>query len=307
MTGPVTEPPESPIRTQTFPAQGPLELDVNLTNGRVEIQLTADEAEASETFVEVRHQPDSAAPWSEGVSNLLSWVSERFGDQLGSELRSTPAEALRQTRIELTGNRLVVRAPKALPLRNIPLAVTLRAAAGSHVSVRSGSANVTVTGACGRADIMTGTGEVRLDRAEGAAVVRTGSGAIRLGPVPSGLQLHTSSGDVEVSSLAGSATVGTGTGDVWLGTCSGEILARSGSGDLSVADAAEGSIDLITGSGEIRIAVRPGVAAEIDLTSSSGKVNSELDVTAEPPGGEVPLHITARSGSGDAVVTRAVR
>lgn len=304
MTRAVTEQPETLIRTQTFPAQGPLELDVNVTAGRVEIRLGSEE---TETLVEVRHEPDSAAPWSEGVSHLLSWVSERFGDQLGADLRSSPAEALRQTRIELTGNRLVVRAPKAMPLRNVPLAIIVRAAEGSHVAVRSGSANVTVTGAGGRADVTTGTGEVRLDRADGAVVVRTGSGPVRLGPVTAGLQLRTGSGDVEIASLAGATTVGTGTGDIWLGACSGEVLARSGSGNLSVADAAQGSLDLITGSGEVRIGVRPGVAAEIDLTSSAGTVTSELDVAAEPPADEVPLRITARTGSGDAVLTRAVQ
>jgi Putative adhesin len=299
----MTEQPEHElVRAETFPAEGPLELDVSLTVGRIDVQLTAEDGEA---LVELRHTPNVAQPWAEGVSNLLNWVSDRFGDQFGGELRGTPAEAVRQARIEQTGNRLVVRAPKALPLRNIPLAVTVRAPAGSQLAVRAGSADVTVTGPCGRADVMTGAGEVQLDRADGPAIVRTGSGAIRLGPTPSGLQLRTGSGDVEASSVSGSATLATGTGDVWLGAAAGEILARSGSGDLSVADAASGSLELITGSGKIRIGVRPGVTAEVDLTSSAGKVSSELDLDTEPPEGDVPLHIRARTGSGTAAITRA--
>jgi hypothetical protein len=301
------QPEEELVRTQTFPVDGPVDLDVSITLGRVEIDLTADNAEGTTARVEVRHEPDIREPWAQGMASLLNWVSERFGDQFGGELRGSPAEAVQQTRIELTGNRLVVHAPKALPLRNVPLAVRVHAPAGTHVEVRAGSADVTVTGASGRADVMTGSGEVKLDRIDGAAIVRTGSGAIRLGPALSGLQLRTGSGDVEASSLAGSATLATGTGDIWLGAAAGQIMARSGSGDLSVADAASGSLELITGSGEIRVGVRPGVSAEVDLTSSAGKVSSELDLDLEPPEDEVPLQVRARTGSGAAVITRAAQ
>lgn len=295
---------EELIRTETFDAEGPLDLDVSVPVGRVEVELVDD----GDTWVEVRHNPDLSEPWAQGVSNLLSWVSERFGDQLGGEpLRGTPAEAVHQARIEKTGKRLVVRAPKALPLRNTPLGVKVHAPSGSSLEVRAGSADVSVTGKCGRADVLTGAGEVRLEEAQGAATIRTGSGAIRLGPTPAGLQLRTGSGDVEAASLSGTATLVTGTGDVWLGVSAGEVMARSGSGDLTVAEAVSGKLELITGSGELRIGVRQGVAAEVDLTSSAGKVSSELDVEFERPDTEVPLKIRARTGMGSAVITRATR
>lgn len=294
---------EELVRTETFTAEGTLDLDISVTIGEIDVDLT----ELDEVVVEVRHVPGGGQPWAEGVTNLLNWVSDRFGDQFGTDLRGTPAEAVQQTRIEQTGRRLVVRAPKPLPLRNIPLAVSVRAPAGSSLEIRAGSADVTVTGPCGRADVLTGSGEVKLDRADGAATVRTGSGGVRLGPTLAGLQLRTGSGDVEASSLSGTATLVTGTGDVWLGAAAGEIMARSGSGDLSVAEAARGSLELITGSGEIRIGVRPGVAAEVDLSSGSGKVSSELDVELEPPEGDVPLKIRARTGMGAAVITRATQ
>lgn len=294
---------EELVRTQAFPVEGALELDVSVAIGRVEIKLDAGE----EALVEVRHAPSGQPSWADGVTGVLNWVSERFGEGLGTDLTGSPADAVEQVRVELTGKRLAVRAPKALPLRHIPLAVKVHAPAGSNVEVRTASADVTVTGAAGRADIVTGSGEVTLDRADGAATVRTASGPIRLGPALSGLELRTGSGDVEVSSLSGSVTLATGTGDIWLGATSGEILVRSGSGDLSVAEAASGKLDLITGSGEIRVGVRPGVAAEIDLSSSAGKVSSELDVAMEAPEGEIPLQVRARTGSGAAIVTKAAQ
>ncbi|MEV6871966.1 DUF4097 family beta strand repeat-containing protein [Amycolatopsis sp. NPDC051128] len=289
------------VRIDEFDTDVPLELDVGVTIGRVEIVLEGD----SGARVELRHDQGEQQPWVAGVNSLLSWVGERFGDQLGVDPAASPAEAVRQSRIEKLGNRLVVQAPKAWQLRNVALAVKVRAPAGSHVEVRAGAADVTVSGSAGRVDLLTGSGEVKLDRADGSATVRTGSGGIKLGPTLGGLQLRSGSGNVEASSLAGSATLATGTGDVWLGAVSGEVMARTGSGDLSVADAASGTLDLITGSGEVRVGIRGGTSAEVDLTSSGGRVSSELDVSDTAPEGGVKLKVRARTGSGNAVVTRA--
>ncbi|WP_410675728.1 DUF4097 family beta strand repeat-containing protein [Amycolatopsis sp. cmx-4-68] len=289
------------VRIDEFETDVPLELDVSVTIGRVEVVLDGD----SGARVELRHDQGEQQPWVAGVNSLLSWVGERFGDQLGVDPAASPAEAVRQSRIEKLGNRLVVQAPKAWQLRNVALAVKVHAPAGSHVEVRAGAADVTVTGSAGRVDLLTGSGEVKLDRADGSATIRTGSGGIKLGPTLGGLQLRSGSGHVEASSIAGSATLATGTGDVWLGAVSGEVMARTGSGDLSVADAGSGSLDLITGSGEVRIGIRSGTAAEVDLTSSGGRVSSELDVAETAPEGGVKLKVRARTGSGNAVVTRA--
>ncbi|MGW4485493.1 DUF4097 family beta strand repeat-containing protein [Amycolatopsis sp. NPDC004368] len=289
------------FRSQEFEADGPLELDVGVTIGRVELVLDRE----SGARVELRHDAGEQPPWVSGVNNLLSWVGERFGDQLGVTADASPADAVAQARIEKTGNRIVVRAAKAWQLRNVPVAVTVHAPKGSHVEVRAGAADVTVTGTAGRADILTGSGEVTLEAADGAAVVRTGTGRVKLGPTPAGLQLRTGSGSVEAAAVSGSATLATGTGNVWLGSVAGDVMARTGSGDLSVAEAASGSVDLITGSGEVRIGIRRGVAAEVELASSAGRVHSELAVSDVPPEAGATLRVRARTGTGNALVTRA--
>lgn len=294
---------EKTVRIEDFEADGPIEIDVSVTIGRVTVELT----EESGVHAEVKRDGGEQEPWVNGMTSLLSWVGERFGDQLGTDPRTSVDDAVRQTRIEKLGNRLVVQAPKAWQLRNVPLTVTVRAPAGSHLEVRAGAADVLVTGSAGRADILTGSGEVGLERADGSAIIRTGTGDIKLGPTLSGLQLRTGSGHVEAASVGGSATVATGTGNVWLGAVAGEVLARTGSGDLSVADAASGSLELTTGSGEIRVGIRGGVKAEIDLTSNVGEVSSELDVADNAPAGGVALKVRARTGTGNAVVTSAAQ
>ncbi|MEV6912302.1 DUF4097 family beta strand repeat-containing protein [Amycolatopsis sp. NPDC051071] len=302
MTEETTPAGEESVRIEDFEADGPIEIDVNLAVGRVTIELSDEPG----IRAEVRRDGGEQQPWVDGMTSLLSWVGERFGDQLGGTQGTSVDDAVAQTRIEKIGNRLVVHAPKAWQLKNIPLGVTVRAPAGSHLEVRAGAADVTVSGSAGRADILTGAGKVGLERADGSAIVRTGTGDIKLGPTLSGLQLRTGSGHVEASSVSGSASVATGTGDVWLGAVAGDVLARTGSGDLSVADAASGSLELNTGSGEVRVGIRGGVRAEVDLSSTTGSVSSELEVAESAPS-DVSLKVRARTGTGNAVVTSAAQ
>jgi hypothetical protein len=290
---------EAVVRQQSFDVDGPIEVDLAVGAGRIEVRLV----EEPGAHVEVRHDPGAGTAWMAGVSSVLTWFNGQFGDQLGE---TSPGEAVRQTRIDLTGGRLVVRAPKALPLRTVPLSVTVRAPAGSHVTTHSGSANVTVTGGAGRIDLQTGSGEISADRAEGTASVHTGSGTVRLGPMHGGLRARTGTGDVEVTALAGPTSLFTGSGDVWLGAVAGDVMARTGSGDLTVADATAGQIELQTGSGNIRVGVHAGSPAEVDLSSATGAARSELVLTDSRPEGSPTLRIRGRTASGSAIISPAV-
>lgn len=288
------------VRTESFDVDGPLDIDVSLATGRITIMLV-DEPGAS---VEIRHDPDAGNAWMQGFTNILNWVQEQFG---GGEhtVDDLPAVAVREARVDLIDRRLVVHAPKR-ELRSVPLAVTVRASSGSSLDLRNASADVTVTGAADRVRVHSGSGDVSLDRADGPAEIHTGSGALRLGPMLGGLNARSGSGEIEVSSVGGQTTVITGTGDVWLGAVQASISARTGSGDLTVADAASGDLELVTGSGDIRVGVRSGTSAQIDLVSGSGQARSELDVSDRPPAGGPQLRLRGRTNSGNAVVTAAV-
>src|SRR5256885_1903156 len=144
------------VRQQSFEAGGPVELDLGVGSGRIEVRLSGENT----VDVEVRHDPASAGPLSQGVSSLLNWLGGQFADQVGDV---SPAEAIRQTRIDLTAGRLVVHTPKTLPLRTVPVAIIVHAPAGSHVTAHSGSANVTVTGAAGRLELETRSGDINAD------------------------------------------------------------------------------------------------------------------------------------------------
>jgi hypothetical protein len=298
---------ENVVRRQSFDTEGPVELDLGIGGGGVTVRLVDEPG----VHVEIRHDPEAASPWAQGMTNLMSWVSTQFGGQLGQFAEAVPegssadAEAVRQTRVDYTAGRLVVRTPKDIQLRNVPILVSVQAPVGSHVEARTGSGDVTVNGAAGRLNLHTGSGRISADQAESTVHVDTGSGTVRLGPMAAGLRAKTGSGDVEITAIGGASTVVTGSGDVWLGAVTGDVLARTGSGRVTIANAASGELELHTGSGAIHVGVRQGSPAEVDLSSGSGEARSDLDLTTSPPESKPPLRIRGRTGSGNAVVTAA--
>lgn len=286
-----------PVATRTFDADGPIEMTVTIGSGVIEVHLVDEPGVA----VSVRHDPDSASPWVEGLSSLVTWFSGQLGEPTPADV---PAEAVRQTKIEFGGGRLTVRTPHQASLRGVPVAVSIRAPLGSHLTSRSGSASITVTGQAGRVEAATTGGSIDVEAASGAHLT-TGSGSIRVGKSGSGLRARTSSGAVEATEISGPSSVSTGGGAVWLGAVTNDVLVRTGTGDITIADAASGQLELTTGSGDLRIGVRPGSPAEVDLSSGSGEARSELPLSDERPDGPCALRISGRTGSGSALITLA--
>jgi hypothetical protein len=290
---------EPEVRHEQFAHPGACTVDVELGAGHVDVSLDAD----GEVRVELRRDTAANHPWAAGMSGLLGWVGSAFGGQLP---RVEPDEAIRQTRVELSGSRLSVQAPSSPPLKMVPLAVSVHAPADSTVDVRSGAADVAVHGCAGAVTSTGGSGTVTVEQCLGRASVRTGSGTVRLGEVTGHLQVRGGSGDVEVSRVHADASVITGSGNARLGTVEADLLLRTGSGDLTVEDAARGRIELSTGSGDIRVGVRSGRLAAVDL-SSAGRARSELDVSDTAPDETSELTISGRSGSGDVLLATASR
>ncbi|HEU0086385.1 MAG TPA: hypothetical protein VFQ77_01810 [Pseudonocardiaceae bacterium] len=302
------------VRQQDFECEGPVEISVEILCGRLDVHLVEDTAAQGAVSVQVRPDPTGSPVWSAGLTGLLTWLGGQAGVTAPGDLA---AEAVHRTAIDFTEQRLTVRTPRDTPIRAIPLAMQVTAPAGSAVRARSGSADVTVDGVADWLDIATGSGEVRAQRCTGTADLRTGSGDVRLGPVLGPLRVRTGSGTVDVVSLDGpesadstaaadrAGSVQTGSGNVRLGAVARDLSVRTGSGDLIVVDASAGRFELLSGSGQLRVGIHPGVRAEVDISSGSGQARSDLPLGGPPPEGEVRLRVRARTGSGNALVTAA--
>jgi hypothetical protein len=296
------------VHHQHFDCTEPIEISVELGGGRLDVQLAEGSAGAGTVSVQIRPDPVSRLPWSAGIGGLLGWLGEQTGATAPGELAT---EATRCTMIDFTGRRLTVRTPRDAPLSTVPLTIAVTAPAGSSVTARSESADITADGTADRFDASTGSGQVRAQRCIGTVDIRTGSGDVRLGSALGALRVRTGSGVVDVIAMDGPVTpdradtVQTGSGDVRLGAVARNVTARSGSGDIAVVDASAGRLELTSGSGQLRVGIHAGVLAELDVSSGAGQARSDLPVGGPPGDRTAVLQVRARTGSGDALVTSA--
>jgi hypothetical protein len=236
-------------------------------------------------------------------------ASEAPGGRSEFDLGELAAAAVRATELTWSesGRRLLVRSPSGMPLRMVPLVLTVRAPAGSRVTLHTGSGEITVTGRSGTARADAGSGDITLDRVGGDLNLTTGSGGASVRAVSGRTSAKTGSGTLVLDALDGPAEVQSGSGSVRLGTIRADLSARASSGDVTIDNAEAGRLDLTTGSGDVRIGVHAGAAAELDVRSGSGRARSELTVSdTAPTGAATALHIHGRTGSGNVLVTRAL-
>lgn len=295
-------------RQQSWPVQGPAELELSVDVGRIRVQLDEQVGDggAQEVRVEVRHDPAAGGTWSQGLSGLLNWLGGPSGEP-GGDLERLAAEAVQATEITWseTGRRLVVRSTSELPMRVVPIAVTVSAPPGSRLAARAGSGDVRVTGSAGWTAVRTGSGDVRVAAVNGEADITTGSGDVELGPISGRTRIRTGSGAVALARAGGPTEIKASSGDVTVGEVDADLGVRTGSGEVSVADARSGQLDLTTGSGGLRIGVHAGTGAELDLSSGSGKARSDVELRSVAPEQAPVLRVRGRTGSGDVLVTRA--
>lgn len=295
---------------------GPATIDLALDAGAVRVHLTGDADDGTDTVrARVEADPDAGAGWLRGLSGLLGLLggvgglggpAGADGPRSGEE-RAAAAVAATTLEWDADARRLVVRGPRELALRGVPLAVTVRAPVDSVLRVRAGAARVGVEGRAGEVTVH-GTGEVVLDEVGGRTDLRCGAGEVRVGRLAGPLRMTGGAGGVHLDHVLAPAEITTGAGRVRLGEVRADVAVRAAAGDVDVADAVAGDLEIGTGVGSLRIGVHPGVDARVTLRASVGRVRSDLPVRSdrpEHPGGGPPLRVRARTGAGDVTVTTA--
>lgn len=289
--------PETGARTEVFACDGPVEIDVNMRNGLLDVRAT----DVPGIRVRLSIVRGDAPRWELGLENALERMSAGEYRPSGAE-----AHALGESEVSFSDarRRLQVRTPRSF--RRFGIGVRVEVPEGSQLAARLHRGSVATSGVLTALRAATGSGDIAVERVNGDVVAATGSGDLRFEHVSGRLRASSGSGRIEVDDLEGDgARVKTGNGDVRLGIVRSDVQVRTGSGRVGVSEAASGRIDLVTGSGDVSVAVRPGISAEIDLASGSGQARSELDVADRPPAKAPAVRVRARTGSGDAVVTRS--
>jgi hypothetical protein len=208
--------------------------------------------------------------------------------------------------IALKGRELVVEVPQKLRLFRFPrLSLRVTVPLDSTVRASIASAEMRTTGQLGGLEVKAASGDVAIDRVVGRCVVHTASGEVGIGTVEGDGSVHTASGDIGIRAMNGTCEVRAASGDVGIEALTGSLNCHTASGNVQIGAMDQGEVKVSTGSGDVRIGVRSGAHAWLDLNTGSGTVGTNLDTAGEPPSGTPDVSIRANTGSGDILLTRA--
>jgi DUF4097 and DUF4098 domain-containing protein YvlB len=162
------------------------------------------------------------------------------------------------------------------------------------------SGNVTAEGMRGTLFVDTGSGNVEVTDVEGTELnIDTGSGDVRVTGARSGdVNIDTGSGTVTGTTLTTTdLSIDTGSGNIELtGVHATSLSMDTGSGDVDIdllTDTDDISVD--TGSGDVTIGVPSGFGSAVDLSTSSGDVETDVEIQVTRRGRQ---HLAGRIGDG---------
>jgi hypothetical protein len=220
-------------------------------------------------------------------------VSTGDGEE-SSVMLDGPEKVLDATTVELVGDRLVIQQRrKSL--------VGWFARWDEQLDVR-----VVVPHRSG-VEIATASGDARLDGTFGHLEVKSASGNLAMAGVLSGdAHVSTVSGDVQLPCVTGHMRVQTVSGDIAAESAEGSVVVKSVSGDVTVRSLREGNVNVHSVSGDVELGIAPGTSIDIDATSASGMLSSEVPLSDAPSGeGGPTVVIRGSTVSGHVRVLRA--
>jgi hypothetical protein len=219
-------------------------------------------------------------------------------------LDSAAEQVLDQVEIDGSGGRLRVLVPERRLFRSPSFAVFVSAPAGAAARVAVASADMDLRGYLGRCELTSASGDVAVERCT-ELQVRTASGDARIGSVSGRTTVGTASGDLRIGAAEGGLEVRTASGDVEAESTAGAVSLSTASGDVRLGAMGAGQLKLKTVSGDVEIGVIPGLRVWLDLSSVSGRMESQLDGDGPAGDGPAQLDLSMRSVSGDLRIRRA--
>lgn len=138
----------------------------------------------------------------------------------------------------------------------------------------------------GRFEASTSSGDVSVDRISGPAVAfSASSGDFEAGLVEAErFTASTSSGDISVGTLLGSAELRSSSGDVEIDALEGPLTAATSSGAVEATfgkASPVGPVSISTGSGGVTLRASSGLAADVELTGGSIRIDRAFQFAGE--------------------------
>lgn len=243
--------------------------------------------------VEIRNPAGSVTvEAAEGTTEFAVEV-ESLDDAADSLLDRVEVAAMSsRLRVAVPERRLLFRSPAFAVRVTVPPACSARVAAVS--------ADAALSGALGRLQLTTASGDVAVESCE-ALQLRTASGDARIGRIAGPATLGSASADLRIEAVGGELEARTASGDVTVGEAAGDLGIATASGDVRVDRATSGAVRVRTVSGDVAVGVAPGLRVWLELSSVSGRFESQLTEDDDDAGtGPAELSIAVQSVSGNA-------
>ncbi|MFC5929628.1 hypothetical protein D6T64_17505 [Cryobacterium melibiosiphilum] len=280
----------------TYSTPTPIDLAINLQVGRIEI-IAGDRADT--------------------VVTVTPTNSAKAVDRRGAE----------ETKVDFDGQRLTITGPKPRlswigPGPTDSADVQIELPSGSRLTAEIAVGNVLTTGRLGATRIKSSTGSVDVDgtgdlwlraghgnatvaRADGGIDVTADHGQIRLGIVTGDAMLKASHGTIMIGESGGDVEAKLSYGDLEITRALASVTAKTAYGNIDLREVSGGSIEVESGFGQIKIGVKPGVPAWLDLSSKDGHVRNEIAGDTAPAPSEQNVAVRARTQFGDITIQRA--
>jgi len=280
----------------TFTTPSPIDVTIELGIG--DIQLVA--GDRTDTVVEVRPSDPT-----------------KRGDVAVAE----------RTRVEYIDGRLIIKTTKAWKKYTFgagreSIDVRIELPAGSDVHGEGGITALHGTGRLGECRYKTGIGDIRLEqagtvelrtgsgdisveRAVGRAEITTASGALRIDSIDGGAVIKNSNGDTRIGDVTGDLRVNAANGTIAVDRLQAGVEAKTANGDVRLGELARGTAVVHTAYGRVDIGIRQGVPAWLDLVTGYGTVQNDLESAEGPASGEATVQVRARTAFGDITIHRS--
>lgn len=235
--------------------------------------------------------------------------------------RAHDVNAAEQTRVDLTGGKLTVKAPRPLQMyfggRTGTVDVTVELPSGSAVRAHTYDGDLRCEGKVGDCWLKTSNGDISVHRAA-AVHLNTANGDLIVDEVGGDANV-TGSGELRIQEITGKAAVKNLNGSSWIGKVGGDVsfnsahggitverpgadvVARTAFGTIQIGRIGRGKASLQTAFGHLDIGIEKGIAVWLDIKSSSGKVRNELEPT-DAPGEGGTVEVRGRTSFGDIIV-----
>jgi Putative adhesin len=200
-----------------------------------------------------------------------------------------------------------VVAPERRLFRGASYAIRVLTPARTATRVETASADTECTGPLGDVRVASAGGDVTVESCT-SLKVRTASGDTSVGGVDGRATVGTASGDIGVRRVGGGLDARSASGDVVVGEASGDLSVGTASGQVRVGAVSSGTVRVRTASGDVEVGVVPGLRVWLDLSSMSGRMDSQLDEEGPEDAGTTEpatVSLSLRSMSGALRVRRA--